>query len=206
MKRRLTEETPVNPFEIVRRVGLTLPDVEAARRYDGSPVLKVFGNFMAGLASHPSAEPETLVVRIAVEERDELMEDAPQTYYVTDYYRSHPVVLVRLSDIDGEALRDLLSMARRLTLAKSRTGRGRQSVPRIPMTKRETMSDGLPAGLGAPAVRALTGAGFTTLRQLTKATEADLLKLHGMGPRAIGTITAALRERRLSLAKPRKMK
>ena len=87
---------------MVRTVGLALPDVEAATKYDGSPVLKMGGCFMAGLATHRSAEPETLVVRAGMDERAWLLEDAPQTYYVTDYYRNHPVVLVRLSRIDSE--------------------------------------------------------------------------------------------------------
>ena len=109
-----------NPFETVRTVGLALPDVETATKYDGSPVLKVGGSFMAGLATHSSAEPETLVVRIGLEERECLLEDAPETYYVTDYYQRHPVVLVRLSRIDRDALRDLLSVSWRLALAKAR--------------------------------------------------------------------------------------
>jgi hypothetical protein len=108
-------------------VGLALPDVETTTKYDGSPVLKVGGAFMAGLATHRSAEPETLVVRVGFEERECLLEDAPETYYVTDYYRSHPVVLVRLSRIDRDALHDLLSVSWRLTLLKSRKrGRARR--------------------------------------------------------------------------------
>jgi len=110
----------VDRFAIVSRVGLTLPDVELATKYDGSPLLKVGGCFMAGLASHVSAEPGTLVVRADLEERDLLLEDAPGTYYLTDYYRKYPLVLVRLSRIDRDALRDVLSMSRRLTLAKTR--------------------------------------------------------------------------------------
>jgi hypothetical protein len=66
-------------FEMVKEVGLALPDVEAAIRYDGSPVLKVRGCFRAGLATHPSAEPAMLVVRIDLEERAWLLEDAPET-------------------------------------------------------------------------------------------------------------------------------
>jgi hypothetical protein len=112
---------PWQAFDRVRRVGLTLPGVEAATKYDGSPLLQVGGAFMAGMAMHPSAEPETLLVRADDEQRDCLLEDAPETYYLTDYYQSHPVVLVRLSRIDGDALRDLLSMSRRLTLPKART-------------------------------------------------------------------------------------
>jgi len=100
-------------------VGLALPDVEATTKYDGSPVLKMRGSFMAGLATHSSAEPDTLVVRAGYEEREWLVQDAPETYYVTDHYQKYPVVLVRLSRIDHDALRDLLSVSWRLTLAKA---------------------------------------------------------------------------------------
>jgi hypothetical protein len=113
----------MDAFEQVKTVGLTMPDVEAATRYDGSPLLRVHGCFMAALAAHRSAEPGTLVVRVELEQRELFLEDAPETYYVTDYYRQYPLVLVRLSRIDREALRDLLSMSRRLTLAKSRRPR-----------------------------------------------------------------------------------
>jgi len=110
----------VDVFAIVRKVGLALPDVEAATRYDGSPTLKVGGSFMAGLATHPSAEPGTLVVKYELEARERLLEDAPETYYLTDYYRRYPLVLVRLALIESDALRDLLSVSRRLLLTKSR--------------------------------------------------------------------------------------
>ena len=109
-------------FDVVRSVGLTLPGVEAAVKYDGSPVLKVDGMFMAGLAMDPSAEPGTLVVRADPDERQCLLDDAPDIYYLTDYHRRYPVVLVRLSRIDRDALRDLLAVSRRLTLAKRRKG------------------------------------------------------------------------------------
>lgn len=118
--RRSTGKPATCTFATVREVGLALPGVEAATKYDGSPVLKVGGSFMAGLATHPSAEPETLVVRVTFEDRAWLLEDAPDIYYVTDYYRRYPVVLARLSRMDPRALRDLLSGSRRLALAKTR--------------------------------------------------------------------------------------
>ena len=46
---------------VVRMIGAAWPDVTSATRYDGSPVLRIDGCFMAGLATH--AEPDTLVVR-----------------------------------------------------------------------------------------------------------------------------------------------
>jgi DNA-binding protein H-NS len=44
----------------------------------------------------------------------------------------------------------------------------------------------LPARIGAPARRALDAAGYTHLEQLAGITEAELAKLHGMGPKALG--------------------
>jgi hypothetical protein len=110
-------------FDIVKELGCSLPNVETTTRYDGSPVLKVQGIFMAGLAMHASAEPDTLVVRAEFEERKGLLEDAPETYYVTDYYRRYPVVLVRLSLLKREVLRELLAESWRMTVAKRRKGR-----------------------------------------------------------------------------------
>jgi hypothetical protein len=126
MKRMPTTPKLADAFDVARTIGLALPDVEAATKYDGSPLLKVRGSFIAGLATHPSAEPETLVVRANIEERELLVEDAPETYYVTDYYHRHPVVLVRLRRIDRNALRDVLSVSRRLTLQKARKHRRRR--------------------------------------------------------------------------------
>jgi hypothetical protein len=110
-------------FAIVRELGLALPDVTAGTRYDGAPVLKRGGAFMAALAVDPSAEPDTLVVRCAAEERPYLLDEAPDIYYVTDSHRRHPVVLVRLSRIDRETLRDVLTMSWRLTAARTRRRR-----------------------------------------------------------------------------------
>lgn len=123
MKRRPAKQLVTDAFDIVRTVGLTLPDVEATTKYDGSPVLKVDGIFMAGLATHSSAEPDTLVVRAGLEDRERLVEDAPETYYLTDYYRSYPLVLVRLSRVEPDALHDLLSVSWRMTTAKARRRR-----------------------------------------------------------------------------------
>ena len=82
---------------------------------------------MAGLATHPSAEPGTLVVRFSVEDREALLEDAPETYYVTDYYEPYPVVLAGLAQLNRDALHDLLSISRQLTLAKARVGGARRA-------------------------------------------------------------------------------
>jgi hypothetical protein len=124
-KRQSAKRLPRDAFEPVRAVGLTFAGVEAATKYDGSPVLRVGGCFMAGLATHRSAEPDSLVVRVDPEARTWLLEEAPETYYVTEHYERHPVVLARLRRMDRDALRDLLAASWRLAVAKARTPRRR---------------------------------------------------------------------------------
>jgi hypothetical protein len=53
--------------------------------------------------------------------------------------------------------------------------------------------------IGAPATRALNAAGYTSLRQLAGVPRADLAALHGMGPKALGIIEAALGQHNLRL-------
>ncbi len=60
--------------------------------------------------------------------------------------------------------------------------------------------DDFPPKLSQPALRALKAAGYTQLDHLTRVTEADLLKLHGMGPKGIRMLRSALQERGLSFA------
>ena len=50
----------------------------------------------------------------------------------------------------------------------------------------------LPPGLAKPAQRALTRAGYSRLEQFTKLSEAEVLRLHGMGPKAVDQIRRAL--------------
>ena len=64
----------------------------------------------------------------------------------------------------------------------------------------------LPAGLSAPALRALNGAGYMRLDQLTRVSEAELKKLHGLGPRGIDLLRSALEEKGLSFAESKSSK
>jgi hypothetical protein len=111
-------------FDIVREIGLALPDVKEGTMY-GSPALKVRGNLLTCLAIHKSAEPESLAVRIDFDQRAGLIAEEPETYYLTDHYVDYPVVLVRLSQIRIDPLRDLLGSAWRfVTAPNKRTASG----------------------------------------------------------------------------------
>jgi hypothetical protein len=80
-------------FEAVRAWGREFPDLSEGTMY-GSPALKLGKRLVACLAIHRSAEPGSLVVRTDFEQRAGLLSDEPATYYVTDHYVKHPVVLV----------------------------------------------------------------------------------------------------------------
>ena len=65
-----------------------------------------------------------------------------------------------------------------------------------------TTSD-LPTGLAKPAQRALAGAGYVRLKQFTRVSEAEIMKLHGMGPKALDQIRRALAAKGLSFKEKR---
>ncbi len=67
------------------------------------------------------------------------------------------------------------------------------------MAKSTTQSSAFPK-TSAPALRALTAAGYHTLADLTQVSEADLAKLHGMGPKALGILRDALAAKGLTFA------
>lgn len=97
-------------FDTVRDIGLTLPGVEESTAY-GFPALKVHGKLLAFVPANPSAEPASLAVRVDFDDRAELLAEAPDVYYVTEHYVDYDAVLVRLSRITPDLLRDLLGMA-----------------------------------------------------------------------------------------------
>jgi uncharacterized protein YdhG (YjbR/CyaY superfamily) len=57
-----------------------------------------------------------------------------------------------------------------------------------------------PQAIGNPARSALQVAGFSKLKQLTEVTEAELSKLHGVGPKALRILRETLEAKGLSFA------
>jgi hypothetical protein len=123
---------PHNSFKTVESIGRTLPDVEVTTTW-GKPALKVQGKMFVCIASHKSAEPNTLVVMMDFAERNALVEEDPGTYYLKEHYVNYPCVLVRLARVRAEALRDLITGAHRFVNAKARkksVGNSRRGVAR----------------------------------------------------------------------------
>ena len=105
-------------FDTVRKIGLALPGVEVSTAY-GTPVLKVNGHILAGIAVNRSAEPGSLMVRVDFDDRAELLAADPDVYYLTDHYAPYDTVLVRLSRVHPDVLRDLLGMAHKVVMRKA---------------------------------------------------------------------------------------
>lgn len=97
-------------FDVVRQIATALPDVEESTTYR-APSFKVRGKVFACQPVHRSAEPDSLAVWIGVDQRAELIRADPGVYYLTEHYVDHPIVLVRISRIHRDSLRDLLGMA-----------------------------------------------------------------------------------------------
>ena len=114
-------------FDTVRNIGLTLPGVEESTAY-GFPALKVRGKLLACVPASRSAEPASLVVRVDFDDRAELLAADPDVYYLTDHYVGYNAVLVRLSRVNPDVLRDLLGMAYKFVT--------RKTAPRSPGWKR----------------------------------------------------------------------
>jgi hypothetical protein len=104
-----------------------LPGVEVTTAW-GASALKVRGKMFACVAINKSAEPNSMVVRMDMAQRDLLIEEDPATYYLTDHYVGYPCVLVRLSRVSPDALRDLIRGAHRIVSATTPSAR-RSSSP-----------------------------------------------------------------------------
>jgi hypothetical protein len=100
-------------FDTVRKMALALDKVEESTSY-GTPAFKVGGKLFLRLHE----DGESLVTRTDPEQREEIMESDPETYYITDHYLNYPWMLVRLSRVHPDALRDLIRMAWRLAAAE----------------------------------------------------------------------------------------
>jgi hypothetical protein len=123
-------------FQTVESIGRTLPDVEVTTTW-GKPTLKVRGKMFVCIASHKSAEPNTLVVMMDFADRDALIEDDPDTYYLKAHYLNYPCVLVRLSRVRRDALQDLVAGAYRFvstTMRRTSVG-GRRRIARQSRTR-----------------------------------------------------------------------
>jgi hypothetical protein len=90
-------------FETVREIAQNLPGAEESTSY-GTPAFKVKKKLFA----RQHQDGESLVVGVDFDQREEMMKAAPGKFYITDHYLNYPWMLVRMSNVNREELRDLL--------------------------------------------------------------------------------------------------
>ncbi len=99
------QHSPVT-FETVRTLALALPKVEEGTSY-GTPAFRIGNKLLARLWE----DGQTLVLKVAEGEQEMLIAAVPETFFITDHYRGYPAVLVRLTTVDENELRNLLERA-----------------------------------------------------------------------------------------------
>ncbi|MBX7249260.1 MAG: MmcQ/YjbR family DNA-binding protein [Caulobacteraceae bacterium] len=82
----------------VRELILALPETEEGLSW-GYPSFKAGGKFLTRIRD----EDDSVIVYVSsVDERDMLIEAAPDAYHLTDHYRAYPIVLARIGRIDRD--------------------------------------------------------------------------------------------------------
>jgi hypothetical protein len=119
-------------FADVRKIALTLDGVSDATAY-GAPCFKLNGRIFACVAVNKQAEPNSLMVRLPIDQRDAMVEEEPDVYYLKPHYEPYPCLLVRLSKVRRDALRDLLTGAWR-QMSTEKKARHRASKKRRPVS------------------------------------------------------------------------
>jgi hypothetical protein len=96
----------------VAKAAAKLPEVEQGT-WAGAPALKVRGKSFARMKDR-----DTLVVLCPLDEKEILLEAAPDVYFETDHYKGWPAVLVRLSRIKATELGHRLERSWRVKAPK----------------------------------------------------------------------------------------
>lgn len=96
------------PIDRVRKLAMTLPDVEAGTTF-GYPAFKVAGKAFAWFPKKKEVEDGSLGVRMGFVERDHRVATKPAAYYVTPHYKDYTSVLARVWELSDAELKELLA-------------------------------------------------------------------------------------------------
>lgn len=100
-------------WETVLDIARELPSVEESISYRTSAL-----RFRKKLMARLKEDGESLVLIVGFDNREILMQSRPDAFYFTDHYRDYPSVLVHLSRVTREELRDVLALAYECVKAK----------------------------------------------------------------------------------------
>ncbi len=169
----------------LRKAALALPETEEGTHF-GMAAFSVRGKGFASVTKDGDVQ-----LHLPADEARAALAAHPGAEPVA---RGETLIGLRIppADVDGKELNSLVraawsSRAPKRLAASLAAGDAADSVP------------GLPAGIGRPATRALLGAGIDSLDLVAGRSEAELLALHGVGPKAVRVLKEELAGRGLSL-------
>ena len=93
-------------LEFVRNFSLSLPNVQERLCYS-TPAFYVGRTLFARFLP----DGNSVVVKIDRRDRERRMAADPNAFYITAHYLNYPMMIVRLSAVDDDDLRDLLNEA-----------------------------------------------------------------------------------------------
>jgi len=111
---RAPTATALTSFDDIRKIAHELPAVVDSTSY-GTPALKVGGKLFARLHQ----DMDSVVLRCELLDREILMQSVPDAFFITDHYRDHPWILLRLGVVEKRVLPELIERAWRLVASKT---------------------------------------------------------------------------------------
>ena len=100
-------------WDTVRSIALSLPGVVEGTSY-ATTAFKVNGKLIARFHQ----DGESLAMKVEYATREVLIGANPKTFYITDHYRCWPWMLIRISNVRTDELRQLLEDAWRSIASK----------------------------------------------------------------------------------------
>lgn len=164
----------------LRKAALSCPETEAGTHF-GMPSYSVRGKGFASLTADGWVQ-----LRLPIDRVESVLVEHPASEPLT---KGDTTIGLRipLAEVNGMVLNALVLAA------------WRHRAPAALAGAAEPADDtDLPRAIGRPATQALRLVGLTTLDAIATRTEAELLELHGVGPKAIRVLTEALARRGLA--------
>lgn len=90
----------------VRKIAFALPEVTETLCH-GTPGFFVRKKLMLRMWE----DGETLVCKVSMEKREQLIDAAPDVFSYTDHYRNYPAVLINLNSVKESVLREMIEGA-----------------------------------------------------------------------------------------------
>lgn len=100
-------------WDALREMIFALPEVEEGV-FQGTPSFKVKGKFLGRIRE----DGDTFVIKMDEFEKEARLALEPDIFYTTDHYNGYPAILVRLSKIHPDALRQIIEKGWRMVAPK----------------------------------------------------------------------------------------